>query len=338
MVGIMGREGSTPGDGAKGQHFLLSTAARTLSVVEVARYTEKKAFDVFCKVRWSETRGEPVCLFCDCIAVYKHKKRQIFSCKACEKQFSVTSGTLFHGRKLKIRDILTVIAHYANSAKGYNALQMSRDLNCQYKTAFVLLHKLREGLGVEISSRTAKGVVEVDGVYIGGKIRPANYKSERVDRRLGKNRNGKMRVVTVMRERNGRTLPFVVRSEAASVRTLAKRIAPGSVVHVDEAKSWEPLMYSGLEMKRINHQEAYSDGEACTNQAESFFSRVRRSEKGIHHHISGPYLGDYVNELAWREDARRIDNRTQYLLVSQAALSNPPSVRFKGYWQRSKSP
>ena len=72
--------------------------------------------------------------------------------------------------------------------------------------------------------------------------------------------------------------------------------------------------------KRINHSLAYSDGEACTNQAESFFSRIRRAEIGIHHQIAGPYLNSYANEMAWREDNRRVSNGELYLMAADAAL------------------
>jgi hypothetical protein len=101
-----------------------------------------------------------------------------------------------------------------------------------------------------------------------------------------------------MRERGGRTLPFVVRHEAQAVSIIEKRVIPGTVVHADEAKSWDPLHYSGYDIFRINHQEAYSDGTACTNNAESYFSRLRRAEIGQHHHIAGPYLHAYAHEAA----------------------------------------
>jgi hypothetical protein len=73
---------------------------------------------------------------------------------------------------------------------------------------------------------------------------------------------------------------------------------------------------------------------ACTNQAESYFSRIRRAELGHHHHISGPYLLRYAQESAWREDARRVDNGTQVRRVTQLALNSKPSVDFSGYYQR----
>ncbi len=83
---------------------------------------------------------------CGCCAVYEYRTRRLFKCKGCGKQFSVTSGTTFHGRKLAIRDYLMAIAIFANAAKGTSALQLGRDLDVSYKTAFVLAHKLREAM------------------------------------------------------------------------------------------------------------------------------------------------------------------------------------------------
>ena len=74
-------------------------------------------------------------------AVYKYETRKLWKCKACSHQFSVTSGTIFASRKMPIRDYLLAIAIFVNGAKGHSALQLSRDLDCQYKTAFVWLTK-----------------------------------------------------------------------------------------------------------------------------------------------------------------------------------------------------
>ena len=68
--------------------------------------------------------------------------------------------------------------------------------------------------------------------------------------------------------------------------------------------------------------------------AESFFSRLRRSEIGVHHHFAGRYLSCYANEMAWRENNRRVSNGAQYLGVTAAALNAPVSRQWKGYWQR----
>lgn len=87
-------------------------------------------------------------------------------------------------------------------------------------------------------------------------------------------------------------------------------------------------------MKRINHSEAYSKDGACTNQAESYISRLRRAEIGQHHHIAGPHLGQYAGEMAWREDMRRKATGTQFNVCGRLALGHPTSRPWVGYWQR----
>jgi transposase-like protein len=316
------------------QHFLLSRKARSLSLAQVARFSEEQARDTFRKIRWHATDGAPICPRCECAAVYEYKSRPLFKCKACNHQFTVTSGTIFASRKLPVRDYLLAIAIFVNGAKGHSALQLSRDLDCQYKTAFVMAHKIREALAAETENMTVEGEVEIDGAYFGGHIRPANHVENRVDRRLARNQNGKRRVVVIMRERKGRTLPFVFKSEVQALDTIESRVHPNAIIHADEASSWDRL-HTFYRMRRINHQEAYSEDGACTNNAESFFSRLRRAEIGTHHHIAGPYLNAYAREMAWREDHRRVSNGEQYLLTVNAALAHPVSRQWKGYWQRA---
>ena len=55
----------------------------------------------------------------------------------------------------------------------------------------------------------------------------------------------------------------------------------------------------------------------------------------MHHHIAGPYLTAYANEMAWREDNRRVSNGELYLMAADAALKHPISKQWCGYWQRS---
>jgi hypothetical protein len=107
----------------------------------------------------------------------------------------------------------------------------------------------------------------------------------------------------------------------------------GTVVHADEAGSWDNL-HERFEVKRINHQEAYSLDGACTNWAEEHFSRLRRAEVGVHHHIAGAYLLRYAQESSWREDNRRLSNGDQVNRVAALAMKRGKSVDFTGYWQR----
>lgn len=318
------------------QHFLLSAAARSLSLATVARMSEEEAHEAFRLLRWAETKGEPVCARCGCLDSYRFQTRKLYKCKGCSHQFSVTSGTIFASRKLPVRDYLLAIAIFVNGAKGHSALQLSRDLDCQYKTAFVLAHKLREAIAAESKGRTVSGSVEIDGGYFGGYVKPSNHKENRRDRRFAVNQSGKRKVVVVMRERDGATLPFVAKSEDAAVPVIATRVQEGTTIYADEAAHWD-VLHARYPTKRINHSESYSTADANTNMAESFFSRLRRAEIGIHHHIAGPYLNAYADEMAWREDNRRVSNGVLYLMAADAALKHPKSERWTGYWQRGKS-
>lgn len=315
------------------QHFLLSPVAKTLSLTKVIRMSDDEARMIFRQVRWADTDGEPVCPKCGCYESYDLKTRQVFKCKGCGKQYSITSGTIFHGRKLQVRDILAAIAIFMNGAKGYSALQLSRDLCIDYKSAFVLLHKLREAIGLAQSQGALSGEVEVDGAYFGGYVKPANERKDRKDRRKKANQSGKRQSVVVMRERNGSTKTAVTSNEAQGVPHVIANVCEDSTIHADEASHWDKLT-ALYPIKRINHQEAYSKDGACTNQAESFFSRLRRAEIGIHHHIAGKYLQAYASEMAFREDARRESNGTQFLILTGASMAATKSKVWCGYWQK----
>ena len=315
------------------QHFLLTAAARTLSLTAICRMSEDEAHGTFQAIRFADNKGDAFCPRCGCTTVYTYAARRIWKCKACQHQFSVTSGTIFASRKLAIRDYLAATAIFVNAVKGISALQLGRDLDVQYKTAFVLAHKLREAIAAEQLEGQLSGVVEVDGAYFGGHIKQENAKADRKDRRLASEQTGKRQSVVVARERHGKTLPFVVAKETDAVALLRERIATGSIVHADEASGWDRL-HAYYDVMRINHSVAFSLDGACTNQAESYFSRLRRAEIGQHHHVSGKYLAAYAVEMAWREDNRRVSNGAQHRAATGAALGHPVSRVWAGYWQR----
>ena len=126
-----------------------------------------------------------------------------------------------------------------------------------------------------------------------------------------------------MRQRGSRTVTAVVKHETEAVPIIRRRVARDSIVHADEARAWDDL-HATFEMKRINHGEAYSKDGACTNQGESYLSRLCL-EIGQHHHIAGPHLGQYAGEMAWREDMRRDATGTQFHACGRLALGHPPS-------------
>jgi transposase-like protein len=316
------------------QHFLLSAKARTLSLKAVFQMGEEKAYETFKDLRFAETDGEPTCPRCGCVETYKNAKRRNFQCVACKHQFTVTSGTIFANRKMSFTDLLAAIMIFVNGAKGVAALQLSRDLDCQYKTAFVLSHKLREAMAREQASVSLNGIVEIDGGYFGGYRKPENRAEDRKDRRLKVHQTGKRQCVVIMRERKGRSLPFIVANEGDACPIVRDRVDTLATIYADEGTGWDAL-HAGWDTKRVNHTVAFMDEGVCTNQAESYFSRLRRAEVGTHHHIAGPYLNAYANEMAWREDHRRVANGNQAALVAGAAMACRQSRAWAGYWRRA---
>ena len=327
------------------QHFLLSAAARTLPLASVVRMSDEEVERVFIRLRWADNGGNAYCPHCGCTTVYMARRPNgsaRWRCKACRKDFTITSGTLFASHKMPLRAYLMAIAIFANEVKGKSMLALSRDLGTQYKTAFVLAHKMREAMASEVSKFEIGGdgkSAEIDGGYFGGYVKPANKRENRRDRRLRENRSGKRKVVVVIRERGGETLPGVFRSEAEALNFIRANVLPKTTLYADEAASWDDL-HAKFELHRINHQEAYSLGgeEAIhTNGAESFFCRMRRGEIGHHHHVAGPYLIRFAEEAAWRETYKRVANGTQVDRIVALAMHHKPSVDFCGYWQRSRA-
>jgi hypothetical protein len=146
------------------------------------------------------------------------------------------------------------------------------------------------------------------------------------------NQTGKRKAVIVARQRGGRAIAGVFPSETDSLGWIKSRVAKGTVIHADESSAWNPLhsryKWAGSITRSLQHRGI------CTNQAESFFSRLRRGELGHHHRIAGTYLLNFAKEAAWRENNRRVSNGGQVRRVVTLAMASKPSVDFSGYWQR----
>src|SRR6266705_3141229 len=111
------------------QHFLLFREAKTLSLPTILKMADAEIETTFRKVRWPATDGAPVCPCCGGLDAYDCRRLQgapRFRCRACRKDFSITSGTLFAWHKMPLRSYLFAIAIFANEVKGKSALALSR--------------------------------------------------------------------------------------------------------------------------------------------------------------------------------------------------------------------
>src|SRR3954453_19192973 len=133
---------------AMSQHFLLSAAARTLSLASVARMSDEEAHAKFCEIRWVDNGGKPYCPKCGNRRVSAITTRKLWKCSPCRYQFSVTAQTIFADRKRPIRDYLLAIAIFVNGAKGHSALLLSHPCSDVFG-ADLLLRGIAVGGGSE---------------------------------------------------------------------------------------------------------------------------------------------------------------------------------------------
>lgn len=318
-----------------------------MSLITIAKMSENAAHDKFRHIIWEENGGDPICPECGCTDVWMIRKDRRWKCsdKSCRAQFSVTSHTIFKDRKLSFQQILMACAIFANGVMGVAACRLSRDIDISYKSAWVLLHKVREAMGLDAEASVLGGVVEIDGAVFGGSMpRLPNDKSlwEEFKKKNKSAALKRRKLIVVMRERDdpetgsiGRLKTFLLGKEGDAVEVARSLVLPDTIVHADMSTQWGPL-HMLFDTKRINHSLHFSHEGACTNMAESFFSRMRCAERGVHRHISGAHIHRYAVELGWREQYRRVSNGAQLNLMLAAIGRAKPSGSMIGYWQRRR--
>lgn len=324
------------------QHPLLMAAARGLSLWEILKMTDEQAFACMAEARWG-SKTHQTCSHCGVIDEHRFTPAQKrWRCRHCYKAFSVTSGTKLHAAKLPLQLMMGAFALFANAVKGISALQMSRDLNVQYKTAFVLLHKIREMLDEQEDTGLMGPEVELDVGWVCTAVRPENRKEDRPDRRLAENQNPNKCAVVVLRERSvvpgagaTRTRTFIIESENAAdvLAILIANVQPGATIFTDEAPAYATLG-ARWNHQVVSHSVEYSTKDGVNqNQAESFISRMRRLVMGQIHQLTRKYLDVYVNEIAMREDRRRKSNKSTYEMLLTGVLKAKRSRDWSKYWQ-----
>lgn len=318
-------------------HFLLTREAVPLSLEAVARLDDERSRLLLAELRWGKDRQ--VCPACGEIGRhYVIRGRKQWRCRGCFTTFSVTTGTPFADHKISYRKLLLALFAFVINHKGLAALALRRIIGGQYRTAYTLLAKIREAVMVTASPEKLAGVIEIDGGHFSGKKRkgrkkrkptredkatvPAKYRQHREKVKASAfpfhpNR----RIVVVLRELFGedgkgaaRTVVAVCRSEnSADIEALVRRhVAGRSLIRSDELPAYGNLKLMGYGHEAVNHSEEFSTDDGVNqNQAESFFSRMRRATIGIYHRITPRYMLDYASEMAWREDVRRQDTEAQ---------------------------
>ena len=224
--------------------------------------------------------------------------RHLYQCLECGRQFSATLGTLFNDTHVPLRKWFLAIALLCNAKKGISALQLQRDLEVSYRTAWYLAHRIRKAMEEEPTG-PLKGIVEADETYIGGKY----------DKRRKRGPYEKEPVVGVV-ERGGEVrtwhIPQVNRQHVIS--KLQENVDLDSTVYTDESQIYK-RMPDGMQHASVNHSEKeYVRGEVHTGTIDGYWSLVKRGIIGSFHRVSIKHLHRYLFEFQCRYNNRENQN------------------------------
>lgn len=263
-------------------------------------HSEEAAFAHLVKIVWA---GEPVCPHCGSLDRLTKVKANpakrirvgLWRCGGCKKQFRATVGTVFEHIRLPLHKALQAVYLMTSSKKGVSAHQIHRTLEITYKSAWFLLHRIREAMrsGSHAPMGGDNGIVEVDETYIGvkkGTVKRSAY-------------HHKMAVVTLVDRATGEARSSVVtrptRNEIEPI--LNANLARETRLMTDEAR-----LYVGMGKVFVSHESVrhgfgeYVRGDVHTNTIEGFFSIFKRGMRGVYQHCGEQHLHRYLAEFDFR--------------------------------------
>ncbi len=276
------------------------------------------------RVRWN---GNVTCPHCDAANPYKTNRG--YKCKniECQKKFTAIVGTIFENTKMPLRTWFAAIYLCANHKKGISSLQLSRDLGIHQKSAWFLLHRIRETMK-EIQALPLGGegvVVEADTTVVGGKVRNMTNKKRRELSKKGHNGN-KTNIVGVV-ERSGSIRFDVVDKDETESGLVVKHIDKSSALMTDNAMNFHLIGRDFAYHGTVDHGkgEYVKEKVIHTNTIEGAFSMFDRMYVGTYHYISNKHMQAYANECAYRYNTRKINS----LMRFENAVLKCSGVRLK---------
>jgi transposase-like protein len=271
------------------------------SLMEAIEYFSDpdNALEYLVSLRWP---NGVVCPYCGHKTPSFLQKRRIWKCGSCRKQFSVKVGTIFEDSPLPLDKWLTTVWLVSNCKNGVSSYEIGRDLRVTQKSAWFMLHRIREAMQDKSATKLG-GEVEVDETFIGGKARNMHRsKRERVITGTG----GKDKTIALgMVERGGMVRTMVVdsRRKKELQKRVREHVEAGSAIFSDELKSYDGLE-SDYQHTVINHALEYARGNVHTNTMENFWSLVKRQLHGTYISVEPFHLFRYLDEQAFRYNQR----------------------------------
>lgn len=282
---------------------------------------EDKARILLEKMRWPDGPSCPLCK--QTSTVYRMQRlatstkpgrKGLLRCRACKKQFTVTTGTVFEDSHIAPTKWLQAIYLLTSSKKGMSAHQLHRMLGITYKSAWFMAHRLRYAMSTDASAPLS-GIVEVDETYVGGKIKFAKgAKSVQWQK-------AKTPVVALV-ERGGRVraMPMERVTAESLSKVLAENVHPSTVIMTDEFMAYRTATRGFKGHETVVHSDKeYVRGDVHSNTVEGFFSLLKRGITGVYHHVGKGHLAKYCDEFSFRYDARKVSDATRAEMLVWAA-------------------
>lgn len=282
--------------------------------------SEAAAYEFLEELRWG---SEPLCPHCSSLgnsALLKPKdgtearktrtgslsQRRVWKCRDCRKQYSVLTGTIFHGSKIPVRTWVMVILEMCASKNGVSAREIERKYDLTPKTAWFMLHRIREAMKLDPMAGLLAGTIVSDETWYGGKPsnRPKSKRPQRtrMDAWPNAHSSDKTPILSLVNRDTGEVRSQVIPDVTGA--TLSKAIAEqvdvaGSHLHTDESRPYRAVGREFQSHGHVNHAaQQYVDKDGVsTNAAESYFSQLKRSIDGTHHHVSREHLARYLAQF-----------------------------------------
>lgn len=269
---------------------------------------ERTCLEYYENIRW---KGNPTCPFCKSDKPYVTDRGYKCSNNECHKKFTVKVGTIFENTKIPLRTWYGAIYLCTAHKKGISSYQLATNLDITQKTAWFVLHRIREMLKTQ-APQMLTGTTEVDATFIGGKEK-FKHKNKRSRDAEGNYVNIK-KVVLGAIERDGKIILQHIPSETKEhmVDFVTKHIDKGSTVYTDEHQGFRGLgkIYTH---DTVNHSiKLYVSGIVHTNTIENFWSLLKRGLNGTYHQVSEKHLNRYLQEFASRFNSRTDETQQRF--------------------------
>jgi transposase len=248
---------------------------------------------------------------------HRTKTRASYTCDSCGLHVHPMKGTIFEKSTTSLHLWFYAMYLMTSTRCGISAKQLERELGVTYKTAHRMMKKIRTELMTDEDDEPLSGDVEVDETSVRGKPRVPMTRSEAAQWREAQPS------VLGMVERGGRIRLRVISTRRGAVLSQAVRanVNPNSILITDDWSAYKPLRRQFIDHRIINHSAGiYVRGDTYTNTIEGFFGNLKTGMRGAYKKVSPRYLQSYLNEYAWRYNARR-DERSMFEQLLQRAVS-----------------